>query len=125
MKLLLDSHIFAWWALEPERLSKAALDACSDPRNTLVLSVASVWEMQIKIQLKKFSLKTSLRGVIASQQAANGLQVLPVYAEHALALESLPMHHKDPFDRMLVAQANVEDATLVSSDAAMAAYRLK
>jgi PIN domain nuclease of toxin-antitoxin system len=80
------------------------------------LSVASVWEMQIKLQLGKLQFKLPLGDIIAGQQQANHIRVLPVTLSHVLALEGLPIPHRDPFDRLLVAQASVENAILVSSD---------
>lgn len=116
MKLLLDTHTFIWWDSEPAKLSPQALALCQDPQNSLLLSVASVWEMQIKLQLGKLRLTLPLAELIESQQRANNLEILPVLLAHVLALQHLPAHHKDPFDRLLIAQANVEDVALVSND---------
>lgn len=125
MKLLLDTHIFIWWANEPERLSQAVLSALKDESNTLLLSVASAWEMQVKLQLSKLKLNLQLQELIQSQQEANGLQLLTIELKHILALSILPSHHKDPFDRLLIAQAIVEDTTLVSADSKLSAYPVK
>lgn len=125
MKLLLDTHAFIWWASAPERLSDEALAACQGRNNSLILSVASVWEMQIKLQLGKLKLKSSLNSLIETQQRANDLQILPVELRHVLALSDLPPHHKDPFDRLLIAQALAEDALLVSADAMFSRYSVK
>lgn len=116
MKLLLDTHTFIWWDSAPAKLSPTALALCSDPTNQLVLSVASLWEIQIKRQLGKLDLRLPLAEIVAHQQETNGVAVLAVVQEHVLALEGIPSHHRDPFDRMLVAQAMVEVATLVSAD---------
>jgi PIN domain nuclease of toxin-antitoxin system len=124
MRLLLDTHAFIWWADEPEKLSPAALSALEDEGNILVLSVASVWEMQIKADLGKLSLSLPLKELIESQRTANGLQLLPVELAHVLALDSLPPHHKDPFDRLLIAQSVEEGATLVSADSKLSAYQV-
>jgi PIN domain nuclease of toxin-antitoxin system len=86
------------------------------------LSVASIWEMQIKLQLGKLSLKLPLAVVIEGQRQTNGVEVLPVRLEHVLALEMLPPHHKDPFDRLLIAQAQIENAVLVSGDPVFTKY---
>lgn len=115
MRLLLDTHAFIWWDSDPAQLSAVALAALRDPVNTVWLSVVSVWEIIIKARLGKLSLRLPLPLIVAQQQA-NGLQVLPVALPHALAVEGLPPFHKDPFDRMLVAQAIVEGAELVSAD---------
>jgi len=122
MKLLLDTHAFIWWANEPEKLSEHALVECENPDNTLILSVASAWEMQIKIQLGKLKLKAPLRILIERQQQTNDLQILTIDLPHVLELEKLPTHHKDPFDRLLIAQANVENASLVSIDPIFSSY---
>jgi PIN domain nuclease of toxin-antitoxin system len=125
MKLLLDTHIFIWWADQPERLSQAALSALEDEANELVLSVVSVWEMQIKIQLGKLKLSVPLKDLIKNQRETNDLTVLPVALTHVLSLGALPFHHKDPFDRLLVAQSIEEDLTLVSADPHFSAYSVK
>lgn len=125
MKLLLDTHTFIWWDSEPAKLPPHILALCQDRANIMLLSVASVWEMQIKLQLGKLTLNLPLAAVIESQQQSNQVEVLPVTLPHVLALQSLPTYHKDPFDRLLIAQANVEDATLVSSDPVFAQYPVK
>jgi len=125
VRLLLDTHIFIWWAEDPDSLSSTALSALEDESNELVLSIASAWEMQIKIQIGKLKLSRSLQGLIASQQQANDLQLLPVEFDHVLALGHLPLHHKDPFDRLIIAQAIAEGMTLVSVDTEFPAYPVK
>jgi len=122
MNLLFDTHTFIWWADEPEKLSAPALKALADENNRLLLSVVSVWEMQIKAQLGKVKLSLPLSDLIESQQQVNELEILPVSIEHVLALDSLPLHHKDPFDRLLLAQSIVESATIVSMDQKLSAY---
>lgn len=116
MKLLLDTHIFIWWDSEPAQLSPQALALCQDRQNSLLLSVASVWEMQIKLQLGELKLNLPLAELVESQQQTNNLEILPVMLTHVLALQHLPAHHKDPFDRLLIAQASVEDVVLISND---------
>jgi len=125
MKLLLDTHVFIWWADHPEKLSSAALSALKDEANELLLSVASVWEMQIKIQLGKLKLSLPLQELIRNQQETNELAVLPVALTHVLALDALPFHHKDAFDRLLIAQSVEEDLTVVSADSQFSAYSVK
>src|SRR5437870_2947337 len=114
MKGLLDTHTFIWWDSDPSKLSATALTFLRDPANTLLLSVVSVWEILIKLQLGKLTLGLPIRTIVAQQQV-NGVQILPVTLDHVLAVEGLPMPHKDPFDRLLVAQANTEGAKLVSA----------
>ncbi|MGH7599279.1 MAG: type II toxin-antitoxin system VapC family toxin [bacterium] len=125
MKLLLDSHAFIWWSSEPEKLSARARACCEDSSNILMLSVASVWEMQIKLQLGKLQLVAPLQTLIENQQRSNDLQILRIAIEHAFALDTLPLHHKDPFDRMLIAQSNVEELFVVTKDEIFSAYPVK
>jgi PIN domain nuclease of toxin-antitoxin system len=122
MKLLLDTHTFIWWDSEPVRISSRALALCQDSENTLLLSVASSWEMQIKMQLGKLKLKLPLAELIETQRHINNLEILPIRLEHVLALDELPPFHNDPFDRLLVAQSIVEGALLVSRDPVMTKY---
>ena len=121
MRYLLDTHTFIWLDSDPSRLSSRVRAVCIDPANTLLLSVASVWEMQIKRQLGKLALSDPLSTVIARQRS-NGVNVLPISIPHVLGLEGLPFHHKDPFDRMLIAQANVDGIILLSADHIFASY---
>ncbi len=125
MKLLLDTHTFIWWDSEPAKLSFQALALCQDRQNVLLLSVVSVWEMQIKLQLGKLRLTLPLREIIETQRHTNNVEILPITLAHVLALEHLPTHHKDPFDRLLVAQAIVEEAVLVSADPNIVKYAVQ
>jgi PIN domain nuclease of toxin-antitoxin system len=125
MRLLLDTHVFIWWADQQDSLSATALSALKDEANELLLSVASVWEMQIKLQLGKLRLSMPLKELVESQIETNHLKVLPVELAHVLVLDALPFHHKDPFDRMLIAQSIQEDVTLVSADPEFPAYSVK
>src|SRR3954453_22941017 len=113
MRLLLDTHIFIWWAHQPEKLSPAALSALQDEANELLLSVASVWEMQIKIQMGKLKLSLPLKELLKNQRETNDLTISPVTLTHVLAVDALPFHHKDPFDRLLIAQSIEEELTIV------------
>ena len=122
MKLLLDTHTFIWWTTEPSRLSQPVTEALTNPDNEVFLSVASLWEMQIKKQLGKITFARPLPDLVADEQRANALRLLPVMAEHVYRLDQLPPHHKDPFDRLLLAQAKCEGATLVTSDNALKVY---
>ena len=124
MKLLLDSHTFKWWRDEPNKLSPTAFAEISNPNNDVFLSVVTAWELQIKIALNKFTIKDGLQKAIKDEQQNNGFQILPVNLSHALYLENLPLHHKDPFDRLLISQAIVENMTLVSADANFGDYQL-
>ena len=125
MRLLLDTHVFIWWDSEPAKLSPRVLALCQDRENTLLLSVVSAWEIQVKIQLGKLKLHMPLARLIESQQETNALEVLPITLDHVLALDALPVHHKDPFDRLLLAQSTVEDVVLVSKDSVFTNYPVK
>jgi len=116
MRLLLDTHAFLWLDSEPQKLSSAAAGAIKDPANQLVLSVASVWEMEIKRQIGKLRLAGPLAALVESQRTTNRIELLPVELGHVLALGALPVPHKDPFDRLIAAQAAQEGLTLVTSD---------
>lgn len=124
MKLLFDTHTFIWWDSQPSKLSSSVYAACHDPNNQLLLSVASVWEMQIKMQVGKMKLSLSLADIVDHQQKSNRVQLLPITLSHVLTLDTLPLHHRDPFDRILIAQANAEGATLLSRDSVFSKYTL-
>ncbi|MGH7171254.1 MAG: type II toxin-antitoxin system VapC family toxin [Gemmataceae bacterium] len=124
MILLLDTHTFMWWDSNPANLSPRALTELRDPANTKWISVVSIWEMVIKSQLGKLTLRLPMSQIVARQQA-NGLQVLAVSLAHVLAVEGLPAVHKDPFDRLLAAQANVEAAEFVTADPIFARYPVR
>ena len=118
MKLLLDTHVVLWWLDDPLLLSLAAREAIADPTNEVLVSAAVCWEIAIKRGLGKLTAPADLRGALLSC----GFIELNITPAHALATESLTMHHRDPFDRMLIAQALVEGALLVSRDPFVAAY---
>lgn len=116
MKLLLDTQVFLWADNDPAKLSPTARDLLSDPANARLLSVASLWEMQIKAQLGKLQLRLPLANLIAEQTQKNAVEILHVNAAHVFDLGQLPARHQDPFDRLLASVARVENATLLSSD---------
>ncbi len=122
MKFLLDTHVFIWWDSEPEKLSNRAFELCQAPENQLILSVASLWEIQIKSQLGKIKLNIPLAKLVEGQQNSNGLLLMSVNASHVYALGNLPSVHKDPFDRMIMAQARVESLCLISHDTILKKY---
>ena len=122
MNLLLDTHAFIWWSIDPDKLSPGARAACEDAANQLMLSVASVWEMQIKAQLGKLRLPAPLAALVDHQASRNGLGLLAIELPHIYALQDLPQHHRDPFDRLIVAQATVAGLTIVTADRAFASY---
>lgn len=119
---LLDTHAFLWMTSAPDRLGQKAREVIDDPASRLVLSVASVWEMAIKRSLGKLELPAPLPSFLKRQLHATRTDLLDVLAEHALEVEELPWHHRDPFDRLLVAQARFEGLTLLSRDTALGGY---
>lgn len=125
MKLLLDTHTFLWLVEGDPNLSVAAQAAIADPANDLFLSVASVWELAIKTYNKKLTLRDPLDAYLARWTATYQVDLLPIQLAHALATMGLPSHHKDPFDRILIAQASIEGMTLVSGDSKFAPYRIR
>ncbi len=125
MNLLLDTHIFLWLNEQPEKLSANILSHCEDSNNCLFLSHVSPWEIQIKHQLGKLTLDEPLQAMIETQQQDNDLQLLPITLTHIYALAHLPHHHRDPFDRLLIAQASVEEMSLITVDGRMKDYPIK
>jgi PIN domain nuclease of toxin-antitoxin system len=104
MKVLLDTHVFLWWLDDPKKLAPAAATAIGDPQNRVLISIVSLW----------INLQTDVTGA--------GFELLPLEVAHIVATESLPLHHRDPFDRMLVAQAIAESATVVTRDPNLTPY---
>jgi len=126
MRVLLDTHTFLWWDADkkPGRLSTKVFDILSDSTNILVVSLATIWEIQIKVQLGKLTLAAPLADILKQQQQTNDFELIPVNVIHILALDTLPHHHRDPFDRILVAQAKVESMPLISKDAIFTQYSI-
>jgi PIN domain nuclease of toxin-antitoxin system len=125
MRLLLDTHAFLWWVADAPELSGKARKAIADEANTCFLSLASCWEMAIKSGLGKLKLSMALERFIPEQMAANGFNLLNIDFRHVAKVEFLPSHHRDPFDRLLIAQAQTEKLTLVSADSALSDYGVK
>ena len=122
MKLLLDTHIVLWAAGQPEKLSESARALLTAPGNVLLFSAASIWEIVIKRGLGREDFKVDPRR-LRKMLIVHGYTELPVTAEHALAIETLPLLHKDPFDRLLVAQARAEGMLLLTMDASVSQYQ--
>lgn len=118
MNLLLDTHVLLWWLDDPSLLSETAESAVRDPNNNVLVSAATIWEIVIKKGIGKLDVPDELDEVLRDC----GFVSLPVTVPHALAVGSLPSRHRDPFDRMLVAQAMAEGLTVVSRDAAVLRY---
>jgi PIN domain nuclease of toxin-antitoxin system len=122
MRLLLDSHVLIWYVDQDYRLSASARDAITDPFNDLLLSTGTIWEIGIKVGLKKLSLSIPYREWMNKAVADLGLTLLPITVEYVDAQAGLPRYHGDPFDRLLAAQAQVESIPLVSSDTVFDQY---
>jgi PIN domain nuclease of toxin-antitoxin system len=122
MKLLLDTHTFLWLVEGSPNLSTAAQSALADPAHELYLSVASVWELAIKTGNRKLALSDPLDVFVGKWTVVYQLALVPIDTPHALGVVGLPDHHRDPFDRILIAQALTEGMTLVSADAKFSLY---
>jgi PIN domain nuclease of toxin-antitoxin system len=121
MKLLLDTHLLLWAAAEPRRLSKQARALIDNPDNDLLFSAASLWEVASKKGLGRDDFKVNAR-LLRRGLLDNGYSELPIIGDHVVAIDSLPPIHKDPFDRILVAQATVEGVTLLTIDSVVSQY---
>jgi PIN domain nuclease of toxin-antitoxin system len=122
MKLLLDTHAFLWFIIGSPNLSDTARALIEDAANERFLSVASLWEMAIKVSIGKLSLSSTFDVLIPQQLSLNGIALLNIEVAHAAIVATLPFHHRDPFDRLLIAQAMVEKMPVVSIDAAFDTY---
>ena len=122
MRVLLDTHAFIWFLAGDARLRAPARRHVADPANEKFLSIASVWEMAIKLSLGKLRLRDTLAEVVDQGTKSNAINLLGISKDHAVRVASLPWHHRDPFDRLLVAQAIEDDLTLLAGDAAFDDY---
>ena len=122
MTLLLDTQALLWFWWDDPQLGERARLSISDAGNQKLVSPASFWEIAIKVSLKKLDLGVPYRGFIHQQMVRNNFELLPIDDEHLAVVSELPFHHKDPFDRLLIAQAMVERVAVVSSDAQFDAY---
>lgn len=125
MRLLLDTHAVLWFASGDSALSVGARTLVTDPKNEISVSHATVWEMAIKISLGKLRLDRQLARWLERHVVNNGFDYLPISLAHTLGVAGLPHHHGDPFDRLLVAQCEIEHRTLVSRDPAFDAYGIR
>jgi PIN domain nuclease of toxin-antitoxin system len=125
MSLLLDTHALIWFAQNSAELSEAARAAVADSAEDVYCSVASIWEMAIKLSLGKLKMSFALEGPFERLLEDNGFLLIPVEYRHAARVAVLPWHHRDPFDRLLVAQAMVEGMILLSHDTQLDAYGVK
>ncbi|MFM8728165.1 MAG: type II toxin-antitoxin system VapC family toxin [Planctomycetaceae bacterium] len=122
MRILLDTHAFLWFFTNDPSLSLPALSQISDRNNDVLISPASYWEVAIKVSLGKYPLSVSFEHFWTAGIIENDFRILPITIAHASLLASLPMHHKDPFDRMIIAQAIAEQVPVVGVDSAFDAY---
>jgi len=122
VRFLLDTHRWLWLQAAPERIPADALEALSSRDNALVLSSASAWEIAIKYALGRLPLPHPPDQYVPSRMASSGTAALPIDVRHAVHVASLPPHHRDPFDRLLVAQAQLEDLTILTADTQLSAY---
>ena len=122
MRLLLDTHAFLWWVDGSAVLGRRGCAAISNPENEVLVSIASCWEMAIKISLGKLRLTRSLAPFISEQLTVNGFSLLNVSLKHIARVADLPFHHRDPVDRLLAAQALEEELTIVSRDRSFRKY---
>ena len=122
MRLLVDAHTVIWAVDDPSKLSSQAVTALQDPGNDLLLSAGTIWEIAIKVGLGKLSLSMPYRDWMNQAIIDLGMMVLPITVEYADVQSNLPKHHGDPFDRLLVAQAQVESMALVSADTGFDPY---
>jgi PIN domain nuclease of toxin-antitoxin system len=124
MRLLLDTHIFIWLIDGNPNLSQTARQAIEDENNTLHLSIVSLWEITIKTSLGKLELAIPLEQIVINFILPSGIKILPIHIPHLLLLQTLPFHHRDPFDRLLISQAKSETLTLVSQDRMFEQYEV-
>jgi PIN domain nuclease of toxin-antitoxin system len=125
MKALLDTHVFLWWITDAPQLPPHIRELIADGGNELFLSAASCWEIAIKARLGKITLPARPDVYIADQMAENAVQGLPIEVSHAFQVFHLPLHHRDPFDRMLIAQSQVEHLPVITSDPLFSKYKVK
>ena len=125
MRYLLDTHTFLWWNMDDAQLSSLAKELISDTNNEIFLSAASAWEIAIKTARGRLTLPEDPTRYISNRLSLHGFQALPVQINHAVQVYKLPMHHSDPFDRLLIAQSQIESMPLVSVDIDIRKYELE
>ncbi len=125
MNVLLDTHAFLWFVLDNPKLTRPAQDIIRDPQNVVLISPASYWEVAIKISLRKFSLNVPYTTFWQTTLSASGMSILPIEVRHTAELIALPYHHKDPFDRLIVAQSLADELPLVSGDSILDVYGVR
>jgi len=125
LKVLLDTHTFLWWITDDPRLSSHAREIITNGDNELFVSAATGWEIAIKAQLGRIHLPDKPEFFVVEQLHLNGIQSLPIHMSHALHVYNLPKHHSDPFDRIIIAQAQLENLSILTADPKIAKYQVK
>ncbi|GBO52604.1 hypothetical protein APA_273 [Pseudanabaena sp. lw0831] len=125
MRVLIDTHVFIWWTSDVKKLSSRVHDLLLNPSTEAILSMVSIWEMQIKLSLGKLQFRTALSELVDDEINRNRIELLPLSLSHIYALSNLPNHHRDPFDRILIAQSMDEDLQILSIDEKFDAYGVK
>lgn len=125
MRLLLDTHAFLWWITDDPRLSEKGREIMGDGKNQLFLSAASGWEIAIKAKLGKLKVSDNLEHFIPEQVALNAIENLPIVLSHVLHVYTLPDYHRDPFDRLLISQAQLEGLSILTVDSQISQYPVK
>lgn len=125
MNVLLDTHAFLWWVTDDPQLSLQASEVIAEGRNTIFLSTATAWEIAIKARLGKLRLPADPEPFIKRQLALNAIEVLPIELSHALHVFALPNLHRDPFDRILIAQSQIESLAIITAEKMMGRYGVK
>jgi PIN domain nuclease of toxin-antitoxin system len=125
VRFLLDTHTLLWLLAGSERVSEQTREVLADPRNAVFVSVVCAWEIAIKVALGKLEVPPDVRSWLPAEIVASRLATLPITLDHALAVEHLPPHHTDPFDRLLIAQAIAENLTIVTGDAQFERYEVR
>lgn len=124
MQLLIDTHILIWFLEGNNLLPKSRRQIISNSQNEVFVSIASLWEMAIKISLGKLTLTKPLTDVI-KQMAIENIEILPIYPEHTFQVSIMPFHHRDPFDRIIIAQAQIENLPIMTNDSEFGNYSVK
>lgn len=125
MRLLLDTHAFIWFIEGNHKLSKSAINFIEDNDNQCFISIASLWEMSIKASLGKLKVKLPFSKLVTEHIDGNDMKILPIKPQHLDGLKELPFHHRDPFDRLIISQAQVEDMVLLSRDTEFSKYKIQ
>lgn len=125
MQILLDTHAFLWWVENDSQLSTVAKEIIADGENDIYFSAASGWEIAIKSQIGKLKISDDLEQFIAAEVSENNFKVLPINLRHTLHVHTLPLLHRDPFDRILVAQSRIERLSILTIDPLISQYRVE